>query len=195
MKSIWSMQGIPDQKKRDDGRMTTKSKPVRFMAMIYKIWLMRHIEVPDEIAHELMGHLRASATGARREKGAKAKYIPVVATVGGKSTRTTIVPAGGGKYRMQINTAQRKAARVDWGDAVSVELRIDLASRTVPLPPDLRAAMAKHPKARKGFDEMPPGHRRQFLMWVASGKRPQTRQKHLDRAIDHLIERALLRSK
>jgi len=82
---------------------------------------------------------------------------------------------------------------VDWGDAVSVELRIDLASRAVPVPADLRAALARHPKARKGFDMMPPGHRRQFLLWFASAKRPETRRKHLERAIDHLIERAILK--
>lgn len=163
------------------------------MATIYKIWLMRHVNVPDDIARELQKRLRAGSAVPRRGIATKRKYISVIATVGGKSTRTTIVPAGGGKYRMQINTAQRKAARVDWGDAVSVELRIDLASRAVPIPADLRAALAKHPKARKGFEEMPPGHRRQFLMWVASAKRPETRQRHLDRAIDHLIERVLLR--
>jgi len=166
-----------------------KIQALRFLATIYKIWLMRHVNVPDAVALELRRKMRAGGSHAR---GEKAKYIPVVATIGGKSTRTTIVPAGGGKYRMQINTAQRKAAGVDWGDAVSIELRFDPASRVVPVPADLRAALAKHPKARKGFDEMPPGHRRQFLMWVASGKRPETRQKHLDRAIDHLVERALL---
>jgi hypothetical protein len=173
--------------------MAPKAKPVRFMATIYKIWLMRHVNVPDDIARELLKRLHAGSAATKRAGASKRKYIPVIATVGGKSTRTTIVPAGGGKYRMQINTAQRKAARVDWGDAVSVELRIDLASRAVPIPADLRAALAKHPKARKGFEEMPPGHRRQFLMWVASAKRPETRRKHLDRAIDHLIERVLLR--
>jgi uncharacterized protein YdeI (YjbR/CyaY-like superfamily) len=103
------------------------------------------------------------------------------------------VPAGSGRYRMQVNTAQRKAARADWGDAVTVELRIDLASRTVPVPADLRVALAEHPKARQAFAKMPPGHRRQFLMWYAAAKRPETRRKNLDRAIDHLLERALLR--
>ncbi len=170
--------------------MPPKSKPLRFMAKIYKIWLMRHVDVPDDVVSALLREMRASG---KRATPAKTRYIPVTAMVGGKSTRTTIVPAGGSKYRMQINTAQRKAAGVDWGDPVTVELRIDLASRTLPVPADLRAALAKHPKARDGFEEMPPGHRRQFLMWVASAKRPETRQKQLERAIDHLIERVLLR--
>ncbi len=170
--------------------MATKSKPARFMATIYKIWMMRHVDVPDEIVHALAKQM---VKGRPAGKPPKPKYIPVVAIVGCKSTRTTLVPAGGEHYRMQINTVQRKSAGVDAGDLVSVELRIDLASRAVPVPADLREALAEHPKARKAFEEMPPGHRRQFLMWCASGKRPETRRKHLDRAIDHLLERALLR--
>jgi hypothetical protein len=173
--------------------MSAKSKPLRFMATIYKIWVMRHIDVPDEIANALWKQLGEPAAAAKRVAGKKPKYIPVITAVGGKSARTTIVPAAGGKYRLQINTAQRKAAKVDWGDPVTVELRIDLASRAVPVPADLRAALAKHPKARRGFDEMPPGHRRQFLLWLGASKNPETRRKHLDRAIDHLVERALLR--
>jgi hypothetical protein len=167
------------------------AKPQRFIATIYRIWMMRHVNVPDEIARRLLKQIRGGTL--KRGKHAKPKYIPVVAIVGGKSTRTTLVPAGGGRYRMQINTAQRKSANADTGDPVRVELQIDLAPRTVPVPADLREALAKHPKARKAFEEMPPGHRRQFLMWCASGKRPETRRKHLDRAIDHLLERALLR--
>ena len=175
--------------------MPAKSKPLGFMATIYRIWMMRHINVPDDIVSALRKQMGEPAATAKRTAGEKSKYIPVIATVGGKSVRTTIVPAGGGKYRMQINTAQRKAAGVDWGDPVTVELRIDLASRVVPVPADLRAALAKHRKARQGFEEMPPGHRRQFLLWLSASKNPETRRKHLDRAIDHLVERALLKSR
>jgi hypothetical protein len=173
--------------------MPGKSKPLRFMATIYKIWMMRHVDVPDQVARKLQSQMRGGQSASKRAKTARSKYIPVVAVIGGKRVRTTIVPAGGGRYRMQINTAQRKAADVDWGDPVTVELRVDLASRTVPIPAGLRAALAKHPKARRGFDEMPPGHRRQFLLWLGSSKHPETRRKHLQRAIDHLVERAILR--
>ena len=163
------------------------------MATIYKIWMMRHVNVPDKVASALRRQIAAAKPSSKRFGGKESKYIQVIATVGGKSNRTTIVPAGGGKYRMQINTAQRKAAKVDWGDPVTIDLRIDLASRTVPVPPDLRSALDKHPRARRGFEEMPAGHRRQFLMWLGSAKNPETRRKHLDRAIDHLVERVLLK--
>src|SRR3984957_13852634 len=148
--------------------MPAKSKPLGFMATIYRIWMMRHINVPDDIVSALRKQMGEPAATAKRTAGEKSKYIPVIATVGGKSVRTTIVPAGGGKYRMQINTAPRKAAGLDWGDPVTVELRIALASRVVPVPADLRSALAKHRKARQGLEEMPPGHRRQFLLWLSA---------------------------
>jgi hypothetical protein len=172
--------------------MASKPKPARFMATIYKIWMMRHVNVPDEIVRALANQMGKGRPAGKRTKP---KYIPVVVIVGRKSTRTTLVPAGAGHFRMQINTAQRKSAGVDTGDLVTVELRLDLASRVVPIPADLRQALAEHPKARRAFAEMPPGHRRQFLMWCAKAKRPETRRKHLDRAIDHLLERALLRTR
>ena len=121
------------------------------MATIYKIWMMRHVDVPDEIARALAKQMGGANRTSKRDRQAKPKYIPVVAIVNGKTSRTTLVPAGGGRYRMQINTALRKAARADAGDLVSVELRIDRASRALPVPADLQTALKRHPKAWKAF--------------------------------------------
>jgi Bacteriocin-protection, YdeI or OmpD-Associated/Domain of unknown function (DUF1905) len=173
--------------------MAPNSKPVRFLATIYRIWMMRHVDVPDDSARLLKKQMARGNRATGPGKQVKPKYIPVVSVVAGRSVRTTLVPAGGGHYRMQINTEQRKAAGVDAGDAVRVELRVDLGSRDVEIPSDLKDALAKHPKARRAFEQMPPGHRRQFVLWFGAAKRPETRRKNLDRAIDHLLERALLR--
>jgi hypothetical protein len=173
--------------------MASIAKPVRFLATIYRIWMMRHVDVPDNAAHLLVEQMARANRAPRPGKKAKPKYIPVVSVVGGRTARTTLVPAGGGHYRLQINTDQRKAAGVDAGDGVRVELRVDLGPRAIEIPADLQHALAKHPKARRAFERMPPGHRRQLVIWFGSAKRPETRRKHLDRAIDHLLERALLR--
>ena len=179
--------------------MLKKSKWLRFLATIYRIWMMRHVDVPDEVARALAKELQGGGrSGARRKtaklkKPATPKYIPVVAIVGGKSARTTLVPAAGGHYRMQINTAQRRAAHADAGDVVTVELRIDSASRSLPVPPDLSAGLKRHPKAWKAFQALAPGGRRQFIQWFDSAKSPPARQRRLDRAVDVLLERALLR--
>ena len=59
------------------------------MATIYKIWMMRHVDVPHEVARALAGQMgsggraRAERKDARLRKPTKPKYIPVVAIVNG----------------------------------------------------------------------------------------------------------------
>jgi hypothetical protein len=163
----------------------------KFLATIYKIWMMRHVDVPEDISSAL-----AKAHAANRSnpgsKPAKLKYIPVVATVNGRSAAATLVPAGPGRHRLLINTALRKAAQADAGDVLSIELRLDPASRRLPVPGDQRAGLKDHPKAWKAFEALAPGHRRQFITWFDSAKAPETRHRRLHRAIDLLLERALL---
>jgi Bacteriocin-protection, YdeI or OmpD-Associated/Domain of unknown function (DUF1905) len=153
--------------------------------------MMRHVDVPEETVRQLA---REMAKGDRPPKqAAKRNYIPVVAKVNGQSARATLVPASGGRFRMQINMALRRAARVDAGDMVSLELRLDRGSRNLPVPSDLRAGLKQHPKAEKEFRALPPGHRRQFIHWFDSAKSAEARRRRLERAIDHLLERAMLR--
>jgi hypothetical protein len=191
--------------------MKTKPQSFHFLATIYKIWMMRHVNVPDEVSSALAKELAAgdkiesskrgvgakriatkSANPTKQSKSKLPKYIPVVAIVNGRTSRTTLVPAGDGRYRMQINTALRKAAHADVADVVSIELRLDRESRELPVPADLRAALKEYPKARRAFDQLPPGHRRQYIKWFDSAKGPETRARRLGRAMEILLERALL---
>jgi hypothetical protein len=169
--------------------------PSRFQATIYKIWLMRHVDVPPEIADALTARLQRSKgkSGSKTPKRVKPKYVPVVALVNGCSARVTLMPAGGGRHRIQLNTALRKAARVDVGDVVHVELRLDRASREAPVPADLHLALKENPAARRAFDELTTGHRRHFIKWFDSAKGLDTRMRRLGRAIDFLLEHALSR--
>lgn len=166
----------------------------RFQAVIYRIWMMRHIDVPDDIARALLEELaRGGGRNAKHsETKPKLKYIPVVATVNGKLARTTLVPAGGGRFRMQINTPLRKAAQADVGDLVGVELHIDGESRELSVPADLKAGLKQHPTAWKAYQELGPGQRRHFIHWFDSAKSVEARDRRLNRAIDFLLERALL---
>jgi hypothetical protein len=195
---IWS------RREKDSELVARKMKPAsqRFPATIYRIWMMRHVDVPEEVSRALAKQLqRGHRAGAKRKvansearaEAANPKYIPVVAIVNGRSARVTLTPAGGGRYRVQLNKALRKAARADVGDRVSVELRLDLASRELPVPADLRAALKDHAKARQAFEELTTSHRRHLIEWFDSAKGTDARIRRLGRAIDVLLERALLR--
>jgi hypothetical protein len=171
------------------------SEPKKFLATIYKIWIMRHVDVPTDVADELIKQLRGSkkAAAAQKHKRPKPKHIPVIATVNHSSTRTTLVPAGAGRYRLQINIALRKAGGADVGDVIGVALQLDSAPREIVVPADLTSVLKQHPKARKEFDQLPAGHRRQLLLYYLRAKSPKAREHVTERFLDHLHERALLR--
>lgn len=160
-----------------------RSKALRFQATIYRIWMMRHVDVPEQICRVL-----------EKESGKK-RHIPVIAIVNGQSVRTTIVPAGGRRYRLTLNTTLRKAARVDVGDLVGVELRLDRESREIPLPEELREVLKEFPKAWRAFQELPPGHRRQLLLYFSRAKSQRAREHSAGKIVDHLLERAMLGTK
>lgn len=164
-------------------RTSESSAPQRFMGTIFKIWMMRFVDVPEEIGRAL-----------EEEYGSK-KHIPVLAVVNTRTSRTTLMPAGAGRYRLQLNTALRKAARADVGDLIGVELRLDRASREMPVPSDLAQALRAHPRARAVFDKMGPGTRRQLLMYLERSKSPRVRKKVVARFLEVMLERALLQAK
>jgi hypothetical protein len=171
------------------------SQTHRFLATIYKIWIMRHVSVPEDIASALIRDLRG-ADGGTVAKGLKAvapKHIPVVATVNRVSVQTTLVPAGDGKYRLAVNTELRKAGGADTGDVIGVELRFDPDSRHVDVPAEYAAAIARNAVARKEFERLPPGHKRQLARFYLKAKSEGARSRAIEKTIDHLRERALLR--
>ena len=177
------------------------SQPKKFLATIYKIWMMRHVDVPPVIADALIAQLRGDESKLSRSKGkpgskipkrVRPKYVPVVANVNGCSARVTLMPAGSGRYRIQLNTALEGGTR-GYRRRRARQLQLDRASREARVPADLRLALKENPAARRAFDELTAGHRRHFIKWFDSAKGADTRIRRLGRAIDHLLERALSR--
>ena len=120
------------------------------------------------------------------------KHIPVVATSNHRSTRTTLVPGGAGRYRLQVNATLRKAAHADVGEVIGVSLKLDLAPRDLPIPSELEAALNSRPRLKKEFGLLTPASRMQFLRFY-SAKSPDVRKKRLVRLLEVLSDRALNR--
>lgn len=64
----------------------------------------------------------------------------------------------------------------------------DARPRTIDLslPDDLGEKLRKHRKAREFFDSLAPSYRKQFIGWINSAKRPETRQRRLSETIELL---------
>lgn len=54
------------------------------------------------------------------------------------------------------------------------------------LPADLQQALADHPAARTTWDDITPLARRDWIFWITSGKKAETRSKRIHTACDML---------
>jgi uncharacterized protein YdeI (YjbR/CyaY-like superfamily) len=54
---------------------------------------------------------------------------------------------------------------------------------SVTFPPELQAVLDRHPGAKAHFERMPPSHRRNYVGWITSAKKPETQMRRLDEAI------------
>ena len=151
----------------------------RFVAVIYKIGILRCVSVPPDVA-------------AAFPQG---PAVPVVATVAGKTKRTTLVPAGRGGFRLYIDTAMRKAAGADAGEPVAVALRPDRSSHDLAVPADFTRALAHLPEARREFAASTPAMRREVVRYIEHSKAPETRARHIANCVRVLTQRWKKRQK
>jgi hypothetical protein len=113
-------------------------------------------------------------------------FIPVEGSVNGESYRATLVPLGGGRYRLYLNGEIRKATGTDVGSVIKVKLNLDEASRVIRTPPDFAVALRAKPLAAAAFRKTTPSHRREILRWIINAKRPETRLSRINRAVAEL---------
>jgi uncharacterized protein YdeI (YjbR/CyaY-like superfamily) len=55
------------------------------------------------------------------------------------------------------------------------------------VPTYIQAALAKHPAARRHFEELAPSHRRRYVGWIESAKHEETKARRLKEAIRLLM--------
>lgn len=61
--------------------------------------------------------------------------------------------------------------------------------KPAPVPaPDFAAALAAMPAALKSFEGFPPGQQREYVEWVDSAKRPETRASRIEQSVAWLAE-------
>jgi hypothetical protein len=96
-------------------------------------------------------------------------------SINGFPFRATLEPDGKKGHWLRVNRTIREAIRADAGDVVTLEI-IPAAEEPEPkVPADLRKAFAAAPKARALWTEITPIARRDWVQWIVSAKRTETR--------------------
>ena len=80
-------------------------------------------------------------------------------------------------------------AAVEQRDAPSSKIkRARKPAKELPVPPDLKKALAANGKAAAKFHNFAPSHRRDYLDWISEAKQPATRERRLQTTIEWLAE-------
>jgi Bacteriocin-protection, YdeI or OmpD-Associated/Domain of unknown function (DUF1905) len=145
--------------------------PNVFSARIYRIGLIRFVDVPPAISKTL---------------GPGAACVPVCGTVEGFPLRTTLVPRGKGGHRLTIHGDIRKRLRIDAGAVVEISIELDEESREPELPPSLIVALKYAPRAAKAFRSMTTALRRQVVRYLASAKNVETVERRVAKFVARL---------
>ncbi|MBX3357252.1 MAG: DUF1905 domain-containing protein [Phycisphaeraceae bacterium] len=115
--------------------------------------------------------------------------VSVAGSFGGVPFRATLEPDGEGGHWLKVTRALRDTAGVDVGDVVTLEIApVPLEEEPEPgVPADLRKALAgASARAREVWSDITPVARRDWIQWITSGKRAETRMKRIAAACDML---------
>ena len=151
-----------------------------FSGRIYKVGIIRFVDVPAEVSREIAGG---------------AVNVAVRGTVDGVPLQTTLVPRGRGNHRLAIHGDIRKKLRIDAGAVVEVALEGDEEPREPAVPPALAMALRSALRAQAEFRAMTTALRRQVVRFVTSGKKQATQERRVRRIVRQLEEMAKKRAK
>jgi hypothetical protein len=112
---------------------------------------------------------------------------PVVAWFNDVEYRGSTMPSGDGSFCVGVSKAVRAAAGVDVGDQVHVRIELDDTPRTIDVPGDLVAALARAGLTAP-FESLSFTHRREYAEWVDGAKRPETRARRIEQTVARLSD-------
>jgi hypothetical protein len=110
----------------------------------------------------------------------------VEGTINGYPFRATLEPDGQKSHWLKVDRKMEEAAGAEVGDVLALEIMQSGGEPEVSVPADLRKALAAAPKARALWAGITAIARRDWIHWITSAKRPETRARRIENACDML---------
>jgi hypothetical protein len=142
----------------------------RFKQKIARVGPDILVEVPPEVSGAL----------------GKTGRIPVTGTLNEVPIRSTLMPAGAGRYQLYIGDRMKADAGVKVGDLVEVALELDTGTREQFMIPELEAALEAHPRAKAHFRELPLSHKKKIVNYLDSIESEAGQQENIDKLVAKL---------
>ena len=162
--------------KEHKAKMTKTASKIRFRAKLFrpaataKVGSRTFLTLPKNASETLPSRSMTSVEGA----------------INGFPFQATLEPDGQGGHWLGVDRKLREAAGADAGDVVTLEIAPAAEEPEPKVPADLRKALAAAPKARALWSDITPIARRDWIHWITSAKRPETRARRIESACDML---------
>jgi hypothetical protein len=118
----------------------------------------------------------------------KKNHIKVKALIDGELYRGSLVNMGSG-LMLGVTQAIRKKIHKNPGDTVHIVLELDNEERIVEIPPDVEQVFGKNPEAAAYFSTLAYSHRKEYITWIVSAKKEETRLSRLVKMIEMLLKK------
>ena len=113
------------------------------------------------------------------------KQMRVFGTVNGFGFRSSTMPYRGGFF-LGLHKATREAAGIEFGDPLEIEISRDDSPRVLALPEELETAFMAEPTLGERFASLSFSRRRELAEPIIEAKRPETRARRLEDALNRL---------
>jgi hypothetical protein len=111
----------------------------------------------------------------------------VEGTINGCPFEATLEPDGEGSHWLKVDDALRERAKANAGEIVALEIAPAAEEPEPAVPADLQAALATAaPKARALWEDITPIARRDWIHWITSAKKAETRARRVVNACSML---------
>jgi hypothetical protein len=110
----------------------------------------------------------------------------VEGTINGIAFQAMLEPDGQKGHWLKVDRKMQGAAKAHAGDIVALEIVPAEEAPEPKVPADLRKALAAAPRARELWSGITPTARRDWIYWITSAKRPETRARRIENACSML---------
>lgn len=119
---------------------------------------------------------------------------PVRVTINGYTYPTTVAVYGGRCY-LPVNQEHRIAAGVEPGDTITIQVTPERPPPRFEIPAYFRAALDQDDDASQAFAHLSIHRQREYVAWIESASRDETRQRRVAQTIYELRQRPLRSSR
>ena len=112
--------------------------------------------------------------------------VPVRGTINGAPYRSSVFRMGGDCHFMAVNRRMREAAGVRGGETVPVTMERDAEERVITPPADFARALKSNKDAQAAWGKLSYTHQREHVESIEDAKKPETRQRRIEKSIQLL---------